>query len=922
MTEATASVKITGDATQATAATKESAAAVESAFALMKEKLLELGASFRTTFVGIGESANMGATAVQAASTKVVGATEVMKGAGERLKGHWEGVSGAMSKVNGIVAGLFAVLAGGEMFEKAIEATTTYTGEVNRLSKAFGITLHQADGFHAALSKLGLQTDTMTTLGGKLVRQLRGHEDAFNRLGIVTRDSEGHFRNLQDVMLDGLDKLRGYQEGIDRTAASQVLFGRGAGDLTALLRLNREELEEGAKTARELGLVTTEEGVRANREYQQSVRELHEVWEAFQIAIGRELLPLLTELAQWFRSEGPAAIHQTTSAIGDLTNTAKSLPADWNLVTTAVTSSLAGWKAGFDKINLWIDTLEAKIQLFGVVSAMALSGHVGEAVDVWKAGLAQIAAEADRESARIVGAANRAISAWDRAKWEMGAAGQDLGGWMSGDKADPGYHSDFLDGPPPPPEPHGGGRLDDIKQGHGSKEKQKKEKDDLVQHLEEQLKARQVAFALEQDAQGQAQEYSLQSVSDYWKQALSLHDLSEKDKLAIEERYLAAHKQLTEDQIQQTVADYRKQLDEAKGDTAARLKIAQGEADFLGRMYGQNSKQFKAAEDQIVNLRREAVEQQKRLEDQLIQHVEKLRLGEIDAAEAAGRYRVEMGFITSGDLLAQERDFENRRFDIQRNGLQQRRGLLDPGRDKEQYARISQQIEELEQQHQQRVTQIDRQATLSRTAFTRQEISSFSSAWGQAFGRLVTLQAGLANTMKSLWQGVANLISDVLSHMIEKYLAHWLTMMAVKMGLMKVEHAQTVIGEAGLAGAGGVASMAAAPFPLNLTAPAFGASMMAAAMAYAPMASAAGGYDIPSGVNPIVQAHAKEMVLPERFANVIRGMAEGGGGGGRQFHYHDHTGRLTPDMIRANKSAFVKMIQEAERDFSLVPRRR
>jgi TP901 family phage tail tape measure protein len=125
-----------------------------------------------------------------------------------------------------------------------------------------------------------------------MVRQMRQHEDAFNRLGIVTRDSAGHFRNLQDIMVDGIDKLGSYQEGVDRTAASQILFGRGAGDLTALLRLNRQELEEGAKTARELGLVTTEEGVRANREYQQSIRELHEVWEAFQIAIGRELLPL------------------------------------------------------------------------------------------------------------------------------------------------------------------------------------------------------------------------------------------------------------------------------------------------------------------------------------------------------------------------------------------------------------------------------------------------------------------------------------------------------------------------------------------------------------------------------------------------------------------------------------------------------
>lgn len=40
--------------------------------------------------------------------------------------------------------------------------------------------------------------------------------------------------------------------------------------------------------------------------------------------------------------------------------------------------------------------------------------------------------------------------------------------------------------------------------------------------------------------------------------------------------------------------------------------------------------------------------------------------------------------------------------------------------------------------------------------------------------------------------------------------------------------------------------------------------------------SAAGGYDIPSGTNPITQLHEKEMVLPAKYADSIRNMTEGG----------------------------------------------
>lgn len=42
------------------------------------------------------------------------------------------------------------------------------------------------------------------------------------------------------------------------------------------------------------------------------------------------------------------------------------------------------------------------------------------------------------------------------------------------------------------------------------------------------------------------------------------------------------------------------------------------------------------------------------------------------------------------------------------------------------------------------------------------------------------------------------------------------------------------------------------------------------------LATAAGGYDIPAGINPVTQLHEREMVLPAQYADVIRSMAGGG----------------------------------------------
>ena len=46
------------------------------------------------------------------------------------------------------------------------------------------------------------------------------------------------------------------------------------------------------------------------------------------------------------------------------------------------------------------------------------------------------------------------------------------------------------------------------------------------------------------------------------------------------------------------------------------------------------------------------------------------------------------------------------------------------------------------------------------------------------------------------------------------------------------------------------------------------------------IASARNGFDIPAGMNPMTQLHEKEMVLPQKQADAVRAMADGGGGGG------------------------------------------
>ncbi len=75
----------------------------------------------------------------------------------------------------------------------------------------------------------------------------------------------------------------------------------------------------------------------------------------------------------------------------------------------------------------------------------------------------------------------------------------------------------------------------------------------------------------------------------------------------------------------------------------------------------------------------------------------------------------------------------------------------------------------------------------------------------------------------------------------------------------------------------GLGPVAGIPFASAIRAMGYASAGITAGLA---IASAEGGYDIPSGTNPVTQLHEREMVLPRQQADVIRGLASNGGSGG------------------------------------------
>lgn len=382
---------------------------------------------------------------------------------------------------------------------------------------------------------------------------------------------------------------------------------------------------------------------------------------------------------------------------------------------------------------------------------------------------------------------------------------------------------------------------------------------------------------------------------------------------------VAQHEMLAANKAQALAdsADYVARLElektQYKNSLEAQLEIAQRVAEEK-KKFGENSKEYIAAQNEIINIERQVADQRREIAVRTAQEKSAIRLAEVEERQADAALQAELGNTTKQEMIEQERQFEAEKFAIKLQALEEQKAIAleNPDTNVEKLAELHAQIEELTLQHNQRLNEIKREAITEQ----QKDALSFRDSLSGGFQSVIAqfLQGSL--TIKNLFQGMFKAIISSLANFLAQKAAMWLANQLMELAGFKTKAAIEGKAAVGLAGANAVASWALAPWPINIGAPAFGAAMAASAAGFAATASAAGGYDIPPGVNPVTQLHAREMVLPAEHADTIRGMAEGGGGG-TTVNYHDYSGRLTAADIERNASVITRVLKGQARNFAM-----
>ena len=359
------------------------------------------------------------------------------------------------------------------------------------------------------------------------------------------------------------------------------------------------------------------------------------------------------------------------------------------------------------------------------------------------------------------------------------------------------------------------------------------------------------------------------------------------------------------------------------------------------------------------------------LEDQLSKQSTEAKINQVAAWEKLDKHKLDMekdaadqalanGQISQLQRLDLEIEFENRRYQIAYDALQERIALAeqDPTYSQSAIDKLKQQMAELGQGHEREQTknQGKRENQRRKDAPNVMEMlqDGGKNVWqeaqqqmGQAFSAMLSKAKSFRQAMGGLFSSirqifVQEMVSKPLAALVGRFAkegAMWLAngtrqiaaqtaTSAAVTGIKKTETTENVGMNAIQAAAEAFKAMAGIPYVGPILA--VGAAAAAMAAVYGLMSgmgggggssttttttripSAAGGWDIPAGINPLTQLHENEMVLPAEHAQTIREMA-GQSGGDNSTIIINTTGG---DFV--HKKDIAKLLKQMNRDFKLV----
>lgn len=288
-------------------------------------------------------------------------------------------------------------------------------------------------------------------------------------------------------------------------------------------------------------------------------------------------------------------------------------------------------------------------------------------------------------------------------------------------------------------------------------------------------------------------------------------------------------------------------------------------------------------------------------------------LAYIDQLDERARVELAQGNTSQAQYLERRAAFNQMRLAAELEFIDKKIGiaLLDP----ENNLVALEQLEMAKLEIKRRYAALANQINLEKGAEQFEPFKNIADSIGAGFNKIGT-------TLLTNWRNIGSTLRGVLASIGQTIIQETiLKPMQVEVVAFAKKRLMTIAGigaDAAGAGAGAAKSQAGIPIAGPWLALAAMAAVFAAVGGMSSkVPSAAKGFDIPRGMNPLTQLHEEEMVLPKELGNIIRGMAEGGGAGaagqgGAPIQIHTRGG----DFIHKNELG--ALLKQMHRSFEFI----
>lgn len=199
--------------------------------------------------------------------------------------------------------GLLGVAFGTREAIEWVKSSIDVADQANKTAQKIGISTEALTGYQYAAKLADVDNEKLQSSLVKLAKNMEAaaysggtQAQTFKLIGVETVDASGKLRSIDGVMLDVADRFAGMEDGAQKAALAQELFGKAGAELIPFLNQGRDGIEQLRAEAERLGVVISTDTARQAEEFNDNLARLKASTTGVANALAEEMLPKLSRI--------------------------------------------------------------------------------------------------------------------------------------------------------------------------------------------------------------------------------------------------------------------------------------------------------------------------------------------------------------------------------------------------------------------------------------------------------------------------------------------------------------------------------------------------------------------------------------------------------------------------------------------------